>query len=313
MSAAERLAVRVAVDRDEIQVGERFAVAFQRTLRIPEDGRVYPLPPGLGRIPIIALEGLRERLPESLREADFAIGLYRREAMWIAFVAPSWHPHAVQVFAGEVNAIDGGSAGERLTDAPQNYVVAPTQPWLDGVNAGVGHVRQFVALGVDDARTIEAQLRGRAARGGVRIRVVPPKPGRFPVTPPAEPTVRRTRSTGVMGLGAGGKVAQRIYQDQFGIDTWDETAAVAVDIAIVEAAALAALTGRPAPASPVTAETYVRHHLPWFALYDDDVTAVAPGPAFERMAPAATGLDDEPGVDVADEDVRPIGRDRPKR
>ena len=31
-------------------------IEFQRTLRIPDDGRHYPLPPGLGRFPIRHLD-----------------------------------------------------------------------------------------------------------------------------------------------------------------------------------------------------------------------------------------------------------------
>lgn len=29
------------------------SIDFQRTLRIPDDNREYPLPPGLGRFPIV--------------------------------------------------------------------------------------------------------------------------------------------------------------------------------------------------------------------------------------------------------------------
>ena len=50
------LAVRI--ENDSIRVGDRFAVSFQRTLRIPDDGRLYPLPPGLGRFPILQRRGL---------------------------------------------------------------------------------------------------------------------------------------------------------------------------------------------------------------------------------------------------------------
>jgi hypothetical protein len=48
--------LKVTIGKDMITIGERFAVAFQRTLRIPDDGRAYPLPPGLGRFPILKVE-----------------------------------------------------------------------------------------------------------------------------------------------------------------------------------------------------------------------------------------------------------------
>ena len=45
-----------------------FTVSFQRTLRIPDDGSVYPLPPGLGEFPIHRVEDHAERVPEPWRE-----------------------------------------------------------------------------------------------------------------------------------------------------------------------------------------------------------------------------------------------------
>ena len=39
--------LEVRTDGDEIRIGERFSVSFLRTLRIPDDGKTYPLPPGL--------------------------------------------------------------------------------------------------------------------------------------------------------------------------------------------------------------------------------------------------------------------------
>jgi len=36
------------IGHERIQIGKHFCVSFQRTLRIPDDGQQYPLPPGLG-------------------------------------------------------------------------------------------------------------------------------------------------------------------------------------------------------------------------------------------------------------------------
>ena len=154
--------VALTPDRDQLRVGDRFAVAFQRTLRVPEDGRVYPLPPGLGRLPVHRLDELG--LPgDPLR---FAIPLHPREALWLGFGGVAWKPNAVQVAVGGVNAVSGGPWRDSLSAAPQNYLVCPPQPWLDGVNAGAGHIRQFVALPGDDPRTVEAQITGRGRAAG---------------------------------------------------------------------------------------------------------------------------------------------------
>ena len=40
----------------------------------------------------------------------------------------------------------------------QNYLAIPKQPWLDGINAGDGYVRQFVAMPLGKGYTIEAQV-----------------------------------------------------------------------------------------------------------------------------------------------------------
>ena len=45
----------VVIKGSTIRIGPRFAVSFHRTLRLSDDGRTYPLPPGLGRFPILTL------------------------------------------------------------------------------------------------------------------------------------------------------------------------------------------------------------------------------------------------------------------
>jgi hypothetical protein len=63
--------------------------------------------------------------------------MHQREAMWLSFDAPSWKPHALTVAIGRVNAISGSLHDpDRLTADPQDYVVIPNQPWLDGINSG---------------------------------------------------------------------------------------------------------------------------------------------------------------------------------
>ena len=36
----------------EVHPDAKLKISFQRTLRVPDDGKDYPLPPGLGRFPI---------------------------------------------------------------------------------------------------------------------------------------------------------------------------------------------------------------------------------------------------------------------
>jgi hypothetical protein len=55
----------VRLIQKRIEIGERFALSFQRTLRIPYDGKADPLPPTLGNFPLRWVADFSTRLPES--------------------------------------------------------------------------------------------------------------------------------------------------------------------------------------------------------------------------------------------------------
>jgi hypothetical protein len=164
--------LNVRIDQHRARIGEHFSLSFQRTVRIPDDGRVYPLPPGLGAFPIQRVEDYRERVPTSWRESGGVfIPIYQREALWLGFGGVTWKPNAVKVGVGQINAVSGGRWDEWLHDAPQDYLVCPDQPWLDGINAGDGFIRQFVAMPLGLGYTVEAQISGAEAFGGVQLLV----------------------------------------------------------------------------------------------------------------------------------------------
>ena len=127
---------------DSVQLGRHLRIAFQRTLRIPDDGGIYPLPPGLGEFPIRRVADYASRVPERWREnGGVFIPMYQREAMWIYFAGASWKPNAVKVGVGGINAVSGAAWDTTLRADPQDYVVVPDQPWLDGIDAGDGYIR----------------------------------------------------------------------------------------------------------------------------------------------------------------------------
>jgi hypothetical protein len=264
---------------DELRIGDRFAVTFQRTLRLPDDGKTYPLPPGLGRFPIHRVADYADRVPPAWREqGGYFIPMYQREAMWFGFDGASWKPNAVQIWIGGVNVVTGEAADEGLADDPQNYLVTPYQPWLDGINVGDGVVRQFVAVRLGEGYTVEGQLTGREEQGGLRIKVFEPKPGRFPDEPPVEDRplgLGRPAAIGAMGFGAGGAMRQRIYADPYGVETWDPDNTGTAVVHIVTSTDYRALTGKRRPRTPISAKTYTEYGLPWFDLYDEDRRAVS--------------------------------------
>lgn len=301
--------MEVVVSADEVRVGRRFSVAFQRTLRVPEDGKEYPLPPGLGRLPVQRAADFRGRLPAGWGDDELFIPLYQREALWLAFDGAWWKPNAVQVGVGGVNAVSGTGWGEDLISAPQNYIVSPDQPWLDGINAGEGFVRQFVAVRLGEGRTVEGQVTGREERGGIQLRVFEPRPGRFPDEPPereAAGMMGMPMRSASLGLGAGGRIRQRIYPDPYGVDAWDP-AATEVVCHILNSEEYLGATGMPPPPSPITAETYAEWSLPWFDLYDDEMGDLPPAEGLSEVK-SVSGDEAEPSVTVDPGDVRRLRR-----
>jgi hypothetical protein len=278
----------VALRADRIHVGERFSLSLQRTLRIPDDGRTYPLPPGLEALPVHRVADFAERLPKAWRvHGGFFVPLYQREALWLQFEAAPWKPNAVKVGVGGVNALTGADWTDELTADPQNYLVSPSQPWLDGIHTGEGTVRQFVAATLGLGDTVEEQLTGVATVGGIQIQVLEPVPGRFPDHSPPHGGFRfesmeiEGPAADALGIAAGGQLRQKIYPDPYGIATWDQGNSAIAFVHLVNSAQYRGITGQEPPPSPVTAELYAQLGLPWFALYDEDRDDVPPS---ERLA-----------------------------
>ncbi len=204
--------------------------------------------------------------------------MYQREALWLGFDAAWWKPNAVKIGIGGVNAISGRAWDLALHDNPQDYLVCPQQPWLDGINAGEGIIRQFVAMPLGMGYTVEGQVTGKEEFGGLQILVFEPKPGRFPEGAERvrfERVCACLRPCAEMGLGAGGRMRQLIYPDDYGIDTWDRTNTGRVYVHIVNSMAYREITGEEPPATPVSAKTYAQFGLPWFDLYDEGKKDVA--------------------------------------
>lgn len=265
--------LKVVLIDDEIHVGERFVMTCQRTLRIPDDGKAYPLPPGLGKIPIQSVGDFSSRVPAAWRRANaFFIPMFQREALWLGFDGATWKPNAVKVAVGGVNAISGEKWDEKLRASSQDYIVIPDQPWLDGINVGAGIVRQFVAVPLGSGRSVESQLTGADEMGGLQVMIFEPKPGKFPdEAPPHSPIAMMpfmSPST-EMGLGAGGQMRQKIYPDRHGVDTWDTTNFASIFIYIVNSMVYFELTGMEPPPTSISAQTYTEFGLPWFDVYDE--------------------------------------------
>lgn len=276
------------VKNDQLLLGP-VKVTFQRTLRIPEVGR-HDLPPGLGCFPLRRVSDYPDTAPpEWLARSGVLLPIYQREAMWLSF--ESREPTAVQVGAGKVCAISGEAWRAGLdAGGTQNHVPLPDQSWLDGINAGRGFIRQFVAVPLGHGATIEAQVTGDEVSGGVQLRAVGltaqaravwEREPRVPDLPCcASPAAA---SDAAMGLGAGGRMRQEIYTDQRPTSDYDESRSWQVFVHLCSAAQWTAITGEVPPPTPIGREAYVRHRLPWFDYYDADRDDLAASEALGRV------------------------------
>jgi hypothetical protein len=317
----------VRLRENRLRFGERFSLSLQRTLRIPDDGRRYPLPPGLGRFTIQAVAEHRGRVPETWADCDFFVAMYQREALWIGFDAAPWKPNVVKVGIGRINAVSGDAWGRPLQPDPQNYMVCPPQLWLDGINAGEGFVRQFVAMPLGLGYTVEHQVSGAERHGGIQFSVYEPKAGRFPDEPPpaaaTSDSVRRGWSpqmSGGMGLGAGGQVTQKIYPDPHGLEVWDQDHVRTAVVHLVNTEQYRAITGETPAPSAIDARTYTEHGFPWFELYDEKWADLPPSAtlsevsSIDRIADRDEApLSPDESVDVADDQIRPLRRARSRK
>src|SRR5262245_36583072 len=158
----------------EINEGAKSVIEFQRTLRIPDDGKHYPLPPGLGAFPLRHVEDFADRVPPDWRErAGVMMPLYQAEAMWISFSA-NWrsrgsYPCAINVAAGKINAVSGKPWKPELDGSERDYIVVPEQPWLDGFCVAKDVIRQFVAMPLGSGYSVEEQITGKPEHGGLQI------------------------------------------------------------------------------------------------------------------------------------------------
>jgi Tfp pilus assembly protein PilF len=178
---------------ESLRMGLHTCISFQRTLRVPEDGKEYPLPADLGALPIYRIEDFAESVPAHwLEEGGFFIPLYQREALFLEFKGAKWRPSIAKVAVGRINAITGKPYDEEIHSHEQDYVVIPSQRWLDGVNKGKNVVSQFVAMPLGQGYTIEEQLTDEAEHGGFQLTTFEPKESLFPSEDP-ELTKRRKK------------------------------------------------------------------------------------------------------------------------
>jgi hypothetical protein len=272
-------------------------ITFQRTLRIPDDNKTYPLPPGLGAFPLRHIDDFAATAPAAWMEhGGVMLPMYQSEAMWLLFSGGYdvergvQYPCVIKVATGKIDAVTGKDWSNGLHRGPQDYMVAPGQPWLDGYCIDKGVIRQFVAMPLGAGYTAEEQIKGKADHGGLQVIVYPMKrevyERRFPKV--ERSTMRFVDSCLAsfdeyeladsvcdMGLAPGGRMKQEIHADPFDFADWDLTQSSRCFVHIANSLAWRRITKENPPNLPPSAADYTRHGLPWFVYYDDSLKAVS--------------------------------------
>lgn len=280
----------------EIHPKAGIKINFQRTLRIPDDGKSYPLPPGLGQFPMKHVDDYSTKVPPIwIQHGGVMLPMYQSEALWINF-NPDYlmehgtgYPFAIKVATGKINAVTGDQWQGGLNRKNQDYMVSTKQPWLDGYCVEKGFIRQFVAMPLGSGYSVEEQLTEKPEFGGIQIEVYPMKldifKKRFPKRKYEEQMIyKRLSKSDVclsieqpafdMGLAPGGRMKQEIFDDPFEISDWDKDNSSRCFVHLANSLIWRAITGDTPPTVPFTSEEYNRYGLPWFDFYSEDATAL---------------------------------------
>ncbi|MGH6879079.1 MAG: hypothetical protein ACREHV_17100, partial [Rhizomicrobium sp.] len=162
----------------EVHPDAILTVTLHRTLRIPDDGREYPLPPSLGHFPVVHVDDYKSKVsPKWVGRGGVMVPMYQSEALWFS-LHPNRsmernvpYPFAIKCFTGKVSALTGKEWSKKLK--ADDYMVAPPQPWLDGYVVSDGTIKQFVAAPLGLGVTAEGQITGKEEFGGLQLEVLP--------------------------------------------------------------------------------------------------------------------------------------------
>ena len=260
----------------EVHRNAKCSIDFVRTLRIPDDGREHYLPPGLssflrfGTLMTIRLE-CRNTFGHG---AVSSCPCTRRKHCGSTLGRTGGYPFAVKIATGKICAVSGDSWVNHLNQDPQDYVVIPDQPWLDGYCVSKGVIRQFVAMPLGSGYSVEEQMTGKAEVGGIQVIAYPMKRERYEELfsqrrQLAHVSYSPSAEDASMGIAAGGKMRQEIYDDEYGLDAWDMRHPSRCFVTIANSMQWLSITGEEPPSSPPTAKEYSNYGLPWFDYYSE--------------------------------------------
>lgn len=98
-----------------------------------------------------------------------------------------------------------------------------------------------------------------------------------------------------MGLGKGGEIHQKVYDDPYGLKVWDKKAVAAERIYLVSSYDFRQITGHNPPQTPVNYEMYQRLGYPWFEVWDHHLKDSTGTDKFDNLDTVSGGQTHKPG------------------
>jgi len=280
----------------ETHSGAALEILFGRTLRVPEDGKVYPLPPSLGDTQLEHIDDFAEKAPRLwLKRGGVLLPLHATETFKLEFrpvdTPQDKVPYSflVLIGAGKINALTGRGLERRPNFEYQNYI--SVNKWMDlhGFCSSLGIVKQFSAMPYGIGTTAEEQLTNNNENGGMQLVV-------FPMTTDAyknkviqyriiEEKRKKLHDSRVrfslcgvtsikMGVAPGGLLSQMVKKDSNAPSDWDLGISSRCFAHILNARAWEKITGQKPHAKPPGKKAYKQFGLPWIDAFGDDTDEV---------------------------------------
>ena len=266
-------------------------IKFQRTMRIPNDGKTYAVPTALGQVPLRSIDDSPETVPASfMKKGGVVMPLDQSEALWVWF--SSRYRFAVKIGAGDINVLSGEPWDSELRRQPQNYIVAPGPPWGENDEVARRYLTMPLATGDSangpraDAGRIQFQVVPMRAESYYRDEVyLPPTIKEFfmrllfaPIISAKLSEINRRHDPWhledpleksmepALEIGA----CQEILEDEYKFAEWDQTQTVRCVIHPSDSSVWRHITKTNPPHPPLTAKDYQEAGIPWFDQYRDD-------------------------------------------
>ncbi|KAL8942161.1 MAG: hypothetical protein Q9216_001808 [Gyalolechia sp. 2 TL-2023] len=90
-----------------------------------------------------------------------------------------------------------------------------------------------------------------------------------------------------LGIAPGGLIKQCIQEDTLPASAWDINRAVSFNVQILNSQLFRQVTGLPPPKTPISAQTYAVHRLPFFDIYDETSNVQGKFEGIKSIAPVA--------------------------